>query len=123
VKVKKFLEKQGIAYDPASPDVVLKGKAKARMRTINDEGISPEAKKAKFTSGEKKTLSVTALKAVLEKIKAAGTNDECFLRMNCTIEDLSKSDVAALKHGVGFKASCIARLLRLLMVQRIFFAL
>jgi len=106
LKTKKFLEAQGIAYEPSTPDAVLRGRAKARMKSIAEEGISPAAKKAKFESGGGGALSVKALKEIIEKMNVAEKTDKKHLRINFAIEDFSTNSVVVHKHEVGWPVTC-----------------
>jgi len=103
IKVKKFLEKHNIAYEPGTPERVLRGKAKARMKSIRDEGISPEAKRIKMTGGN--SLSVTALNEIVLRIRGKNEDVEKHYRVDLTIEELP-GEFTVLKHESGVLATC-----------------
>jgi len=105
VKVKKFLEAHNIAYDPATPERVLKGKAKARMKMIAEEGISSDEKRRKF-AGKSSSLSVKALKEIAQKMASDDETAKAFYRVEFTIDELSSTDVVQLKHEVGWPVNC-----------------
>ena len=105
--VKKFLESQNIAYEPGTPDRVLKGKAKARMKMLAEEGISIDAKRRKFIANTT-TLSVKALKEMAKKMMDANKEDKAFYRVAFTIEEFSATgaDLVQLKHEIGWPVTC-----------------
>merc|ERR1712086_279422 len=98
-----FLEKHNIAYEPGTPERVLRDKAKARMKSIRDEGISPEAKRIKMTGGN--SLSVTALNEIVLRIRGKNEDVEKHYRVDLTIEELP-GEFTVLKHESGVLATC-----------------
>ena len=104
VKVKKFLEQQGIQYDPATPESVLKGKCKARMKRIAEEGISTDAKRAAFETVGGSSLSVEELLEILERVKANKTSYNKHYHAEFVITDLNSTTFTVKKHEIGSSA-------------------
>jgi len=109
--VKRFLETHGIAYDPGTSDVILKGKAKARMKRIAEEGISPDAKKQLFQAGVNDGLSIKDLNEIIERIKTEKKDVDKHYKASFIITDVdSTSKLTVKKHGVGQGVPCTGKI-------------
>ena len=105
------METHGIAYDPATSDVILKGKAKARMKRIAEEGISPDAKKQLFQAGVNDGLSIKDLNEIIERIKTEKNNVDKHYKASFIITDVdSTSKLTVKKHAVGQGAPCTGKI-------------
>ena len=101
-KVRKFLDNHGISYDVATSPEVLRGKAKARMKRLAEEGLDDTEKRALFKSGQTNSLSIVALKKMMSEMETNGKNVERFCDIAFTIQDLSAvSNFTVRKHGNG----------------------
>ena len=60
-KIKQFLESQSIAFESGASPEVLRGKAKARMKRIAEEGVDDGTKRKLFNHGPTKICSITEL--------------------------------------------------------------
>ena len=96
-KVKSFLEQHEIAYDPASPAFVLRGMAKAKMKRMRDEALSPSVKRSLFEAGT--TMTVLAVIAMIKRLEANCEKTERFKRVAFTFEEMSEEKIAR-KHGI-----------------------
>jgi hypothetical protein len=102
VKIKKFLETQKIAYDPASDPSTLKGMAKARMKRIIDNAADPASKKRLF-EGKSTPLSIAELNVIIASMLSKNKDVEGkHLRAMFTIDEVSGHDITVRKHMLGW---------------------
>ena len=108
-KVKQFLETHNIPYEPETPDHVLRGKARARMKRIAEQGISPEAKKMLFTKGaDSKGMSIKEFKEYLQAMAHEGVSVDKHKTVCFSFQDLPYVDeLTVTKHA--FQGACTGR--------------
>ena len=103
IKAKKFLTAQGIPYDPSTPDKVLIGRAKARVKRLFEEDMTPEAKRAKFNTeisdAVENVLSIKDLNEITKAIVASKEDASKWYKIEYIIQDVSSYDVTVKKHS------------------------
>ena len=87
--MKRFLTTQSIEFDSSASPIVLRGKARARMKRIAEEGVDDDAKRKLFNHGPEKLLKVSDLKQIIIDIVDQGVETDCFHSAYFTINDVS----------------------------------
>ena len=100
--MKKYLEDQAINYDPGSPPHELRGLAKARMKRIRDQSMTPAAKKALIDNLS--ALSVADVNEMTARIRSNAETFDKHYTVTFAFEELP-SEFVKLKH-TNIKGGC-----------------
>ena len=98
LRVKKYLEEHGRQYEVGSPGHVLRGMAKAHMKRVRDESLSPQAKKALVD--DVTALQLSEFKEMVDRIVNNAEKTDKFYRVVFKFEELGGPYYTRLKHGI-----------------------